>query len=374
MQIRYMVLLTALAVALYGGLQFSHAEAGGQETESYQAGQMTSTRQRGRALRTGDCIGVVAPASGMDMGNARAFTQYFAKHGYKLKFAPSCMQDYGGFAGTDFQRAADLMAFFEDEEVQAILCLRGGYGSARILDKLDYEKIASHPKMLIGFSDITALHAALGERSRLATVHGPMLSTFKEVRDISPYTEEQFFAGLSSAGPMGEVKLPEGRKLATVVPGRAEGIIVGGNLTVLASLTGTPYELQGDGALLLLEDTGEAAYRLDRMLQQLWQSGLLSRVSGIIYGDFLDGDTELNQGEFNTEEILAYYARLSGKPTLKGLPAGHDDDNLFLPFGIRAVLEAKEDGTASLRLEEAAAVSGQGSSTRADVLPMAKNE
>ena len=328
---------------------FAAVEAGGREASAQiEAAEPLSSR-RGEALQPGDCIGVLAPGFyGEQYEEAIALLK---KQGYRVKLAPSCTARQGYFAGADFLRASDINRMFLDDEVKAILCLRGGYGSARLLNKLDYKAIADHPKALIGFSDVTALHAALWENCRLATIHGPMLVSLRK-RNV--YALEQFLNGISSAAPLGEVKLPQGKQLQTVVPGEAEGVVVGGNLTVVASLVGTPYELKGDGALLLLEEDGEDSYRIDRMLNQLWQNGLLQRVSGILLGDFLGADDDLDPGDYTADEVLTYYARLCGKPVIKGVPAGHGTDNAFLPLGVHAVMRARPDGTASLVFDEAA--------------------
>lgn len=182
---------------------------------------------------------------------------------------PTVTGNYGFFSGTDADRARDINALFHDDDVKAIICLNGGYGSARILDKLDYDYIASHPKLVVGFSDVTALQIALWEKCRLVTANGPLMVT---LGGSDAYTAGQFFQGLTTDAWRGPLALPAGRKLTTVVPGQAEGPIVGGNLTVLTSLVGTPYALDGTGCILVLEDTGEDAYRIDRMLNQLWQS------------------------------------------------------------------------------------------------------
>lgn len=156
------------------------------------------------------------------------------------------------------------------------------------------------------------------------------------------YTAGQFFQGLTADAWQGPLALPAGRKLTTVVPGQAEGPIVGGNLTVLTSLVGTPYALDGMGCILVLEDTGEDAYRIDRMLNQLWQSGLLSRVAAIAYGDFTDCPND--PGDFTTDQVLDYYAHLAGKPAIKGLPVGHTKDKAFVPYGVKVRLDADREG------------------------------
>lgn len=309
-----------------------------------------ASRLRGKALRPGDCIGVIAPASTTNPKNLSAPLELLKSYGYRVKVAESCSSEHEIFAGTDEQRAEELNEFFRDDDVKAILCMRGGYGSARILDLLDYGMIAAHPKALIGYSDITALHTVLGEKSGIVTVHGPMFLSLAAPQN-SEYTHRQFFGGLRSTKPAGRIQLPAGRKLETVIAGTAEGVIMGGNLSIIASLAGTPYELDGTGALLLIEEIGEKPYRIDRMMNQLWQNGLLNRVNGILIGDFIDCR---DNDSYTFEHAVKHYARLSKKPVIKGIPAGHGKDNAFIPFGVHAVMKGNKDGTASLVIDEAA--------------------
>lgn len=308
-------------------------------------------RQKSFALQKGDCIGILAPASylkGLTEGKTfKRGIEFLQRQGYRIKIAPSCNKKFGCFAGTEAERAADINAFFADDEVKAILCVRGGYGAACILDKLDYEMIARHPKPLIGYSDITALHTALGEKTGLVTFHAPMLVSIK---DFNSYTKAEFLTGLTRTEPIGEIVMPRNKKLKTLVAGEADGIIVGGNLAVLTSLVGTPYELDGTGALLLLEDVDENAYRIDRMLNQLYQSGLLNRVNGILFGDF----TNCKDGDFSVAQVLERYAKLVGKPAISGFPVGHEKNNAFLPLGVQAVMTANDNGSASVKITDSA--------------------
>lgn len=306
-------------------------------------------RAKVAVLQPGDTIGVLAPASNGGMTDYNPSIRLLESLGYKVKLAPSVTNDFGFLAGDDEERAKDINDFFKDDTIKAILCLRGGYGSARILDKLDYDMIRKHPKMLIGFSDITALHAAIGERSGIVTIHGPMMSSFK-TWDYTLFTLYNFENGLTGSLPAGKIRMPEGKHLRTIQEGDASGILEGGNLAVIASLAGTPYELKGQGAILVVEDTGEDPYRVDRMMQQLYQNGLLHRVAAIAYGDFYSARP--NEGGFTVEDVLSYYGKLSGKPVIAGLPIGHGPDNLFLPLGVKASIHAGKDGSASLVLEE----------------------
>lgn len=266
--------------------------------------------------------------------------------GYRVKVMPTTSGSYGFFSGTDEARANDVNALFHDDDVKAMVCLNGGYGSARILDKLDYDYIAAHPKWVVGFSDITALQVALWEKSHLVTANGPLMVTLGDAND---YTANQFFNGLTRSDWHGNLALPAGRKLKTIVSGTAKGPIVGGNLTLIASLVGTPYALDGTGYILVLEDTGESSYRIDRMMNQLWQSGLLSRVSAIVYGDFTASSHD--EGDFTTDEVLDYYAHLAQVPAIKGLPVGHTSNKAFIPYGITVYLNASGP-EASLSFQE----------------------
>lgn len=315
--------------------------------------ELTGQRSRGQALSPGDTIGIIAPASPAlqeELDNELALLHAM---GYKTKVGESATTDGTYLAGSDDLRARDINEFFRDDSVQAILCLRGGYGSARLLSQLDYQMIARHPKLFIGFSDITALHTALGQRSHLVTIHGPVLTSL--THDTTAYTLYQFEQGLTGTDVPGNVPMPDGIELSSLIPGTTEGRLCGGNITILASLAGTPYELRGDGGILFLEDTYESPYQLDRDLLQLYQSGLLSRVRGIVFGLFPDQDGHAAERE-EYDDIIAHYASLAGKPAIKNFPAGHTEYNIFLPLGTRARLTASEDGTASLELLESPAV------------------
>lgn len=299
----------------------------------------------GRVLKEGDCVAVAAPSS--HLAGAVLYRAMAVLRGLNLRvrIGGLSLKRCGFFSGSDRERAAELNRFFADDSVQAIICLRGGYGAARILPYLDYELIAEKPKLFIGYSDITAIHAALNERCGLATAHAAMMESFLQ-KEISSYTVEQLARGVFSSAPLGEVLLPSGRALFTLNRGRAAGKICGGNLTTLASLVGTPYELHGENCLLFLEEVNELPYKIDRLLNQLWQSGLLTRASGIIYGDFTEcGDAA------ELFSVLKYYAVLAKKPALLGLAAGHGFFNMFLPLGVNGIMECGEK--ASLIIDEA---------------------
>ena len=305
---------------------------------------------KGKALKTGDCIGIAAPAYYVRNHDYSKAVQFLKAQGYKVKVMPSCDATERNFAGSDKQRAEDINALFADDSVDAIMCLRGGYGSGRILDYLDYSMIAKHPKLLIGYSDVTALHIALYQKCGLVTVHGPMASTFNN-DNYTGFTKEQFLSGITSDEPVGKIKQPEGGKLKTLVPGSAEGVVIGGNLTLIASLVGTEYELRADHAILFIEEIGEFASRIDRMLLQLYESGLFDRVDGIIIGDMADN---YDYNSCSVNDVIREYAKLADKPCITGVPAGHGKYNMFLPFGVKAKMTANKDGSASIEILESA--------------------
>lgn len=245
---------------------------------------MMKTRHKGKILGIGSCIGIIAPATACADFDYTPGIELLHQWGYKTKISKTLKTNEGYLAGSDKLRASELNKFFADDEVDAILCFGGGYGCTRILDLLDYDLIRKHPKLLIGFSDVTALHTAIGQNSRLVTIHGPMLKTLS--RKPTQYTISSFCRGLRMSVPLGAFPLPKKHDLESFYPGRAFGKLIGGNLSVITSLCGTPYELKGENSILFLEDIGEDAYAIDRMLRQLWQNGLLKDIKGLIFGNF----------------------------------------------------------------------------------------
>ena len=300
---------------------------------------------KGKALRAGDTIAVTAPA-GWTNADYSAAAQALEQLGYHVIFEPTVQLRDGFTSGTPEERADELNALFADDSIDAILCLKGGYGSAEMLDKLDYDMIAENPKLFIGFSDITALHTALHEKAGLVTIHGPMMSTLhppeapetdadedgsgEAAPGTADYSWMQFLKGITTNTAPGEPDMPEGRSLEGIVAGKASGKIVGGNLALIVSLIGTDYQLDGTGCILFLEETHEDAYRIDGMLLQLYQSGLLGRVDGIVYGNF----NSCWDGYLTVDQVLEKYAVMAGKPAIKGLPAGHAGAKMFRPSGV----------------------------------------
>ena len=274
--------------------------------------------------------------------------------GFKVKPGAHLFDREGYLAGSDAARADDLNAMFADDGVDAIWCVRGGYGASRILPALDYALMQRKPKALIGYSDITALHVAIHRHAGLVTFHGPVA-----FRAFTPYSlgehKRVLWTGetpVRLGGPP-PFERAEGRvdwenRVATLVPGTARGRLLGGNLCLMSHLCGTPYFPDLRGAILFLEDVEEAYYRIDRMLTQLWLSGALAGVAGVAFGKF----TNCSSSPFflqnrPLDDILAERCRALGVPAVSGIMVGHIEDQTTLPVGCLAELDA-DAGTLTL--------------------------
>jgi muramoyltetrapeptide carboxypeptidase len=274
--------------------------------------------------------------------------------GFKVKPGAHLFDRDGYLAGSDAARADDLNGMFADDGVDAIWCVRGGYGASRILPALDYALMQRKPKALIGYSDITALHVAIHRHAGLVTFHGPVA-----FRAFTPYSlgelKRVLWTGetpVRLGGPP-PFERAEGRvdwenRVATLVPGKARGRLLGGNLCLMSHLCGTPYFPDLRGAILFLEDVEEAYYRIDRMLTQLWLSGALAGVAGVAFGKF----TNCNPSPFflqnrPLDDILAERCRALGVPAISGIMLGHIEDQTTLPLGCLAELDA-DAGTLTL--------------------------
>jgi muramoyltetrapeptide carboxypeptidase len=295
---------------------------------------------KGKALRPGDTVGIVAPSSPPQTKDLipRA-VEAVEKLGFRVKLGETCEQNYGGYlAGTPKQRADELNAMFADEQVDGILCLRGGYGAPQILPLLDYDCIAQNPKLFVGYSDITALHAAFGQCAGLATLHGPMAAS-ELAHGLEDWSLQVLMRALTVPEPLGELQNPPGHEMICLVEGEASGPIVGGNLSLVAALMGTPYELDTKGKLLFLEDVDEEPYRVDRMLTQLALGGVFDDCAGIILGTWSNCEPKKTDG-FTVLDVIQNIVVPYGKPTLWNIQIGHSPVNMALPFGVQATLDA----------------------------------
>jgi muramoyltetrapeptide carboxypeptidase len=313
---------------------------------------------RPKALRNGATIALVAPASPPSDPEANVAAQELVRSfGFQPLMMPNAARSTMYLAGTDQERANDLNAAFAHPNVDAIWCLRGGYGSPRILPYLDWELIRKHPKPFIGYSDITAPLLAIHKMTGLVTFHGPLAG-----ENQTDYTLLHFKKVLYEPSPAGSIGAPppfpvrEGQvervnRLKRLAGGKARGPLVGGNLSVLTALVGTPYEPDLRGRILFLEEVGEEPYRIDRWLTQLVLTGKLSSLAGIALGKFTDcGPKEFRpsfNGTFTWQEVAADRLGNLGIPVLAGLMFGHFNDKATLPVGVMAELDA-DAGTLSV--------------------------
>jgi len=290
---------------------------------------------RPAALAAGDRVALVSPSGPVRVARADAAVGVLTGWGLRTRLAEHALARNGYLAGTDEQRLADLNGAFADPDVRAVLCLRGGYGMQRIVDGLDLDAVRDDPKLVMGFSDITALHLALWQGARLATVHGPVAAQL----DKGAHSPTALGAKtvLMSSAPV-TVKADEAESTFRVRrAGRAEGILLGGNLAMLASSVGTPHMPDLTGAILLVEDVNEQPYRIDRMLTQLMRSGALTGLAGVAIGQFTECDAE---GGPVAEDVLEERLAALGVPLLGGLPVGHGDQHFAIGVGVPAVLDA----------------------------------
>lgn len=329
---------------------------GSNQRERRRRRRQASKLIRPQRLRKGDRVGLIAPASNAwEDEDIRFASDVLASLGFEVKHGDHLFKRHGYLAGRDEQRADDVNAMFADESVQGIFALRGGYGTPRILPFLDYHLIAKNPKVLMGYSDITALLHAIHVKTGLVTFHGPIA---KQV--FKPYTLAEFKrvlmepqAGIVLGSPppfeASEGMVEYENRLTRIVGGKASGPLIGGNLSLMTKLLGTPYSPDYRGKILVLEDVGEEPYRVDGMLTHLWLAGKLQQLAGIVFGKFTDAMPDGNS--FSMEEVLRHRCEPLGIPVLRGLMVGHVSRQTTLPIGAEVALDV-DAGT--LTLHEAA--------------------
>lgn len=279
-------------------------------------------------LKQGDTIGIVAPASHFDLEKFNRGIAVLESMGFNTSVPEGLFNKKGYFAGSDLERAEMVNRYFADTNVKAIMCARGGYGSIRILSLLDYKTIQKNPKIFVGFSDVSALLSTLYLRCRLVTFHGPTVTT---LANSDNRTKDSVFSMITSREKP-EITMESG---ITIQPGSASGPVLGGNLNTLCHLLGTPFQPDFKDCILFLEDRGEAAYRIDRMLSQMKLAGCFNGLAGFILGNFEDcGDTD------DIIRIAGDIFKDDKIPILAGLKVGHGKRNLAIPTGLNATLNA----------------------------------
>ncbi|MEM1125393.1 MAG: LD-carboxypeptidase [Bacteroidota bacterium] len=295
-------------------------------------------------LRPGGRLGVIAPASAPRRPDtlARGLAHLEAL-GYEIVQPRAQMERQGYLAGSDAQRLDELNALLRRTDLDALVCVRGGYGTLRLLPGIDYEAARAHPKLLIGYSDITALQLALYTRAGLPSLSGPMVAV--EWGAMTPAVEADFWAMVTGV-PRDPLPLLPGEALVPVRPGSAEGPLLGGNLAVLTRLIGTPYLPPLDGAILVIEEVGEAPYRLDGLFAHLHLSGVLDRIGGLLIGQITAWAASDEAVEGHPDEVIAHYTAGLSCPVARGFAYGHVANKHAVPLGIPARLEVTDEAVA----------------------------
>ena len=305
-----------------------------------------------KTIQKGSCFGIMCPSSRCkEPKTVERFLNYLTSLGFKYKVGKTVSASYGYLAGTDELKASDFNTFMKDDEVDAILCFRGGYGSIRFLDLIDYEQIKKTPKLVAGFSDVTTLINAIYQKTGVPMLHGEMGIRFKEEfignPDFSFRNLIDTLLGIAPKNLLEEVNNSNLEKKMEFKEGKegiVEGIIVGGNLSLVASMMGTPYEIDTKDKILLLEDVTEEPYAIDRYLATLKVAGKLKQVKAILMGYYTNCDkTDPNDDTQSLMDVLYEYTKDLDCPVIYNFPTGHDRPFVNVPIGLKARVNIKEE-------------------------------
>ena len=304
-----------------------------------------------RALHSGDTIGIVAPASNIRQSDLEAGCDALRRAGYRPFYLDSILDRDLYFAGSIERRVRELEEMFEREDVAAILCARGGYGANYLLTDLDLETIRAHPKIFVGYSDITCLLTHFADTANLVTFHGPMAA--KDWAHADGVNLSSWMSAFSQSAPWDVPLNPESTGLRD---GDAQGTLYGGCLSILVASLGTPYEIETDGTILFIEDIATKPYQIDRMLMQLKLGGYLASVRGIVFGEMVDCVQSSNQ-DYTLQEVIKRIMGDLGIPVAFGVKSGHvSSGNITLPFGVQASLSVRGRDVKLKILESAVSV------------------
>ena len=296
-----------------------------------------------KRLKKGDVIGIISPASPpKDMTKIEKGVKYLEGLGYRVEVGKNVEKSHGYLAGKDEERLEDLHSMFKNKNINAIINVRGGYGSGRLLDKIDYNLVKKNPKIFVGYSDITALQMAFLKKTGLVTFAGPMLAVDFWKDEVDSYTEEFFWNMLTSSKKIGKLINPDNENFYSLTKGRGEGTLVGGNLALLNSLIGTPYQPNFKKSIILIEEIGEEPYRVDRFFYQLkYATNGFKDLEGIIIARFVDcyiKDTDSPSLTLN-DVISDYFENLS-IPVIYNVKHGHIEQNMTIPWGLKTKMNA----------------------------------
>ncbi|MHC1736901.1 MAG: LD-carboxypeptidase [Ignavibacteriaceae bacterium] len=298
-----------------------------------------------KKLKKGDVIGFISPASSPnDLTRIEKGTKYFESLGYRVEVGKNVGKYYGYLAGTDQERADDIHDMFTRRDVKAIICLRGGYGTPRLMRFINFDLIKNNPKILVGYSDITTLQTAIYRRAKLLTFAGPMVAVDFWAEEVNKYTEELFWRALTSTKKIGKVAMPNDEyKMEFRGKENAEGTIIGGNLTHFAVLLGSKYFPEMKNNILILEDVDEVPYRIDRYFAELFNAKVFKDVKGLILGQFTDcEEKDAEKRTLNLEEAMGDYLNELKIPIIRNFPHGHVKATFTIPLGTHVKMNMKK--------------------------------
>jgi muramoyltetrapeptide carboxypeptidase len=291
-------------------------------------------------ISPGSTIGIIAPAGPPDRERLKKGIRFLKSRGYRVRTYPQVRRKLGYLAGDDRSRADALNAAFTDEDIKAIFCARGGYGSLRILQHIKFDIIRANPKIFIGYSDITALLLAIYKTTRVVTFHGPMPAV-EFGRRPRRFTIDNFFKAIGSKIPLGLIEKPAGYKITRIGGGVAEGRIIGGNLSLMTKLIGTGFLPSFKGKIVFFEDTEEEAYRIDGYLSQLFAATDFGQANGYIMGEFTRTEPKYGYTSgWSVKQVIKDYISSLDRPCVYGFPCGHGAEKITIPIGVKTVLDA----------------------------------
>jgi muramoyltetrapeptide carboxypeptidase len=287
-------------------------------------------------LQKGDIIGITCPAGYMEPAKAKKCIHTLQQWGYEVWTGNTLKgKSKNYFSGSDEERANELQAMLDAPEIKAILLGRGGYGVSRIIDRLDFKQFKKHPKWLIGFSDITLLHCHIHQQCKIASIHAPMASAFNEGNNKYTQSLKELLTG--------KIKRYEIKKHRLNCEGKGEGLLIGGNLALIAHTIGTPSALKTKNKILFIEDIGEHIYQVDRMIMQLKRSGMLKNLAGLIVGHFSDIKDTVRPFGKTVYQTIAEHVEEYTYPVCFGFPVGHEKENLALKIGSTYTLKVEKN-------------------------------
>lgn len=293
-----------------------------------------------KSLKSGDTVCVIAPASPTERENVLNAEEALKTLGFNVILGESCFEEYAYLSGKDEVRARDLNNAFSNYNVDGVFCLRGGYGTPRILDLIDYDLIKKNPKVFIGYSDITSLHIAINQKSNLVTFHGPMAAS-NMAENFDEFTRKDFMRAITENNGY-NIENPDKEYIKSLKSGYAEGEITGGNLTLITTSLGTPYEIDTKGKILFIEEVSERPYKIDRMLTQLRLANKFKEAAGIILGDFNDCVAKEGHKTFELLDMINEIVGTCGKPIIYNVRSGHCKPMITIPLGVKAALDANK--------------------------------